>query len=108
MINRFYLFLSSSALFLIGCSGGPSDSDIKKKLLQEYVCMETAGVENLNVKDKQDAETVSGVKGYVYTVSGEVVWKDGCKEFGTGTPPGFKEKFENKKVYLVKVDGEWQ
>lgn len=70
--------------------------------------METAEVENLDVKDKQEAETVSDAKGYVYTVSGEVVWKDGCKEFGTGTPPGFKEKFENKKVYLVKVDGEWR
>lgn len=74
----------------------------------EYVCMETAEVENFKVIDKRDAETVSDAKGYEYTVSGEVVWKDGCKEFGTGTPPGFKEKFENKKVYLVKTEGEWR
>ncbi len=96
------------ALMLASCSSSPSESDIKKKILLEYVCMETADIENLKVLDKKDAETISDAKGYEYTVSGEVVWNAGCQESLRPTPAGYKERLENKKAYLVKSEGEWR
>ena len=93
---------------MYSCSSGPSDEDIKKKILLEYVCMETAEVENLKIIGSKEAETISDAKGYEYTVSGEVVWRDGCNESLRPTQPGYKERFENKKVYLVKTEGEWR
>src|SRR6476620_12588261 len=105
--SSMYIILFA-AVFVVGCSTGPSDEAIKKKILLEYVCMETAAVENLKVIGKKQAETISDAKGYEYSVSGEVVWKEGCQEAIRPTPPGYREKFENKKVYLVETEGEWR
>jgi len=74
----------------------------------EYVCAETAAIEDLKINDRKESETTFDAKGYEYTVSGDVIWKDGCNESVRPTPPGHKEKFENKKVYLVKTEGEWR
>ena len=107
MNPKLFSFLLVVILFC-SCNSKPSESAISKKIMQDYVCMETGQVESLKIIDQQDAETISDAKGYVYTVSGEVVWEEGCKEFGMGVPPGFRERFENKKVYLVNIDGEWR
>ncbi|RYZ28536.1 MAG: hypothetical protein EOO10_09250 [Chitinophagaceae bacterium] len=108
MTKTYCLVLATCLGGLFSCSGGPSDEDIKKKILLEYVCMETAEVEDLKVVESKKAETISDAKGYEYTVSGDVVWKDGCNESLRPTPAGYKERFENKKVYLVKTEGEWR
>ena len=108
-MQKIYFPIYSMAIILfVSCSGGPSEEDLKKKILQDYVCMEEAIVENLNVESKKDAETVSGTKSYEYTVSGEVVWGEGCDEGLRPTPLGFKEQFSNKKVFLANVEGEWR
>ena len=96
-------------LFLGACKSKPSEKDIKKKILLEYICAETAKVNELRILSTKDAVAIFGNKGYEYAVSGEVEWPDGCREFGSGLPPGHREKFENKTVFLIKGnDGEWQ
>lgn len=108
MQKTYFPIYSMALILLVSCSGGPSEEDLKKKILLEYVCMEGASVENLNVVSKKDAETVSGTNSYEYTVAGEVVWENGCDEGLRPTPPGFKEQFSNKKVFLANVEGEWR
>ena len=107
-MKRTTLFNCCFALLIFySCKGKPSDSDIEKKLLMEYTCPESSKVNSLNVLSSKDAEAISGATAYEYVVSGEIVWPKGCDEFGN-LPPGYIEKFENKHVFLVKVDGNWQ
>lgn len=109
MMNKKLLFIYFFPLVILcSCSSKPSHSDIEKKILMEYVCPETAKVNELHIVSTKDAESIMGMKGYQYTVSGEVEWKNGCDEFGTGIAPGFKEKFENKSVTLIKGEDGWQ
>jgi hypothetical protein len=96
-----------SLIVLYSCKGKPSDSDIKKKILMEYTCPETSKVNSLNIISTKDAEAISGVPAYEYVVTGEIIWPKGCNEFGN-MPAGHVEKFENKHVFLAKVDGNWQ
>lgn len=97
------------SILFAACSSKPSASDIKRKVLLEYVCYETAKVNNLEVIEEKDAQALSGNEAYEYVVSGEVEWPSGCREFGTGIPVGGKEKFNKKSVFLVKTDkGDWQ
>lgn len=101
--------IAALALAMTGCSSKPSEKDIAKKILLEYVCAETAEVNNLQVLNTKDAVGIFGNKGYEYEVSGEVEWTAGCNEFGSRLEPGFKEKFERKKVFLMKgSDGVWR
>ncbi|MGB8191342.1 MAG: hypothetical protein WCF67_05450 [Chitinophagaceae bacterium] len=95
-------------LIMSSCKSKPSDADIKKKILFEYVCNENAAVNNLQILNTKDAVAIFGNKGFEYEVSGEVEWKNGCREFGTNIQPGFTEKFERKTVFLIKgEDGLW-
>jgi hypothetical protein len=105
--------LSASALlpllFLVSCHGKPSDNDIKKKILLEYICAENARVNDLKIVNTKDAESIAGLKGFEYQVEGEVEWTGGCQEFGAMLPPGHKEKFTDKSVFLIKgEDGIWR
>jgi hypothetical protein len=96
-------------IVLAGCKGKPSEKDIKKKILLDYVCAETAKVNNMQILSTKDAVAIFGNKGYEYEVSGEVEWTDGCREYGTRLDPGFTEKFEHKRVFLIKGnDGVWR
>lgn len=100
-----------SSLFIIAllysCSGKPSDKDISKKILLEYVCNETAKVNDLKIMKTEETKSTDGPHVFTYTVRGEVEWPDGCKEMGN-TAAGTKEKFE-KQVTLTKTDdGAWQ
>jgi len=80
---------------------------LKKKLL-EYTCAETAKVNSLQIMKSAPTTSLPGFKGYEYLVSGEVEWPTGCTEFGTAVPSGYKEKFENKTVALIKSNAGWQ
>jgi hypothetical protein len=106
-MNKITLICCLSLLIFYSCKRKPSDSDIERKILMEYTCFETAKVNALEIVNSKDAEAISGATGYEYTVSGEIIWPNGCNEFGN-VPPGFTEKFQNKKVFLIKVDGNWQ
>jgi hypothetical protein len=108
MVKNLPVILVLFLVFAAACSSKPSDTDIKRKLLMDYVCAETATVNGLKINSTKDAESIAGFKGYQYSVSGEVEWTKGCAEFGTGIPPGFTEKFENKQVILIKSDEGWQ
>ncbi len=44
----------------------------QKKTLLEYICNETSKVNGLKIESTKDAESIIGLKGYQYTVSGEV------------------------------------
>ena len=108
MKKAFIGLLLLSSIVLYSCGGKPSETDIKKKILLEYVCNETAKVNDLKILKTEETETVVGNKAYKYTVSGEVEWPDGCTEFGTRLEPGRKETFE-KVVYLGSDgNGKWQ
>lgn len=96
------------ATLLCSCSNKPSEKEIANKILLEYVCMETAKVNDLKIIKTEETQTILGNPAYRYTVTGEVQWPQGCKEFGTGIQPGAIEKFE-KTVTLGKNDnGDWQ
>ena len=90
------------------CKSKPSNADIEKKILLEYTCAETAKVNSLQIMKSSPTTSLLGFKGYEYLVSGEVEWPAGCTEFGTAVPSGYKEKFENKTVVLIKSDAGWQ
>ncbi|MET0636674.1 MAG: hypothetical protein ABWZ25_11660 [Chitinophagaceae bacterium] len=106
-MQRLTILIISSIIF-ISCNSKPSDRDIEKKILMEYTCFEKARVDNLKILDTKDAEGISGNKGYEYVVSGEIVWPEGCNEFGN-LAPGSKEPFADKHVFLIKTDeGKWQ
>jgi hypothetical protein len=96
-------------LCITSCNNKPSDNDIKKKILLEYVCAENAQVNDLKIVHTKDAESIAGLKGYEYVVQGEVEWTKGCQEFGAMLLPGQREKFEDKRVFLIKgEDGVWR
>jgi len=95
-------------VFFCSCKSKPSDKDIAKKILIEYTCAETAKVNSLEIIKSSPTTSLFGFKGYEYIVSGEVEWPTGCTEFGTSLPSGYKEKFDNKRVVLIKGEEGWQ
>jgi hypothetical protein len=103
-----YFCLVFIAFGFCSCKGKPSKEDITKKILLEYVCPETAKVNDLKVLDKKETQSIFGLPALQYVVSGEVEWTTGCNEaFGT-LPAGYKEKFDRKIVTLVKGEDGWQ
>ena len=94
--------------FCYSCKSKPSNSDIEKKVLLEYTCAKTAKLNSLQVIKSSPTTSILGFKGYEYLVSGEVEWPSGCTEFGTAVPAGYKERFENKTVVLIKSELGWQ
>ena len=104
--------LALPSLFLLlsigSCTGRPSEKDISKKLLLDYVCNETAKVNGLKILKTEKTESTGQPPIFHFTVQGEVEWPDGCQEFGSTTPPGTREKFE-RLVTLYKTDeGNWE
>jgi hypothetical protein len=104
--------LSSCLLFAIiffcSCKSKPSQEDISKKILFEYVCPENAKVNNLKIINTKKTESLFGLPALQYTVSGEVEWSRGCDEAFGNLPAGYKEPFDNKIITLVKSDDGWQ
>lgn len=103
------LFASFIILLAFGsCKSKPSNADIEKKVLSEYTCAQTAKVNSLQIIKSSPTTSLLGFNGIEYLVSGEVEWPAGCSEFGTALPAGYKEKFDNKTVVLIKGDEGWQ
>ena len=95
------------SVVLHSCSGKPSEKEIGKKVLMEYICPEKAKIQSMQIVNVQETTTFIGTKAWRYTVTGEVAWPEGCSEFGSGLQPGAKEQFQ-KTVTLAKGDdGEW-
>lgn len=108
MKTTFISCLFFIAFSVCSCKSNPSEKDISKKILLEYVCPENAKVNALKISDAKETETLLGMPALQYTVSGEVEWATGCDEaFGT-LPSGYKEPFKNKTVTLIKSDNGWQ
>ena len=108
-MNRNLLFLCLILLvFIFGCKSKPSGKDIERKILLEYVCAEKAKVNSLEIVSTSPTTSLFGYKGYEYVVSGEIEWPTGCTEFGTSLPSGYREKFDNKRVVLIKGEDGWQ
>lgn len=97
-----------TVLLLCSCKSKPSEADITKKILFEYVCPDNAKVNNLKIIDAKKTESLFGLPAMQYTVSGEVEWASGCDEAFGNLPAGYKEAFENKMVTLVKSNNGWQ
>ncbi len=72
-------------------SGKPSEKDINKKILLEYVCAETAKVSDLKILKTEETGSTGNPPVFRYTVSGEVAWLDGCTEMGPNTTAGAKK-----------------
>lgn len=100
--------LICSVMLFCSCKSKPSEQDISKKILLEYVCPDNAKVENLKVTNAKETESLFGLPALQYTVSGEVEWSAGCDEAFGNLPAGYKEPFDNKIVTLVKTDDGWQ
>ncbi len=108
-MNKNLLFVCViSMAFFCSCKSTPSHKDIEKKILIEYTCAETAKVNSLEIVSKSPTTSLFGYKGYEYVVSGEIEWPTGCTEFGMALPSGYKEKFDNKRVVLIKGENGWQ
>jgi len=90
------------------CKSKPSQEDISKKILLEYVCPENAKVNDLKIIDKKETQSIFGLPALQYTVSGVVEWANGCDEAFGNLPAGYKEAFDRKTVILVKSDNGWQ
>ena len=95
-------------LLLSGCASRPSEKDISKKILLEYVCNETAKVNDLKILRTEETESTGEPHVFRYSVRGVVEWPDGCTEMGTNTPPGTKEKIEKTVTLFKAEDGSWQ
>jgi hypothetical protein len=108
MIRNLLFLCFISLAFIYSCKSKPSGKDIEKKILLEYVCAETAQVNSLEIVSSSPTTSLFGYKGYEYVVSGEVEWPTGCTQFGTSLPSGYKEKFDNKRVVLIKSEDGWQ
>src|SRR5579885_1044584 len=108
MKNITLLCFSIIIISMYSCSSKPSTAQIEKKVLLDYVCPDAAKVNGFKIESTEATESIFGFKGYEYTVSGEIVWQNGCDEFGAGLPAGYSEKFNNKKVTLIKTDQGWQ
>lgn len=95
-------------LLFCSCKSKPSEKDISKKILLDYVCPENAKVNALKIINSKPTETLLGMPALQYTVSGEVEWAGGCDEAFSNLPLGYKESFNNKTVTLVKTEQGWQ
>jgi hypothetical protein len=100
--------LAFAVFAFCSCKGKPSQEDISKKILLEYVCPENAKVNDLKIIDKKETQSLFGLPALQYTVSGEVQWSNGCDEAFGNLPAGYIEKFDRKIVTLVKSDNGWQ
>lgn len=105
---RMLFIIFSGLLFCCSCKSKPSEEDISKKILLEYLCPGNAKVENLKVIQTKVTESVFGFPALQYTVSGEIEWVDGCDETFGNIPAGYKESFKNKIIILVKTGSGWQ
>lgn len=108
MKASFITSLLSIVVIFSSCKSKPSEKEIAKKLLLEYVCPDNAKVNSLKIIDTKQTQTFLGTPALEYTVSGEVEWAGGCDEAFGNLPAGYKEKFENKTVILAKTDEGWQ
>jgi hypothetical protein len=97
-----------SVLSFYSCKSKPSQEDISKKILLEYVCPENAKVDDLKIIDKKETQSIFGLPALQYTVSGKVEWARGCDEAFGNLPAGYTEAFDRKIVTLVKSDNGWQ
>ncbi|HVX25420.1 MAG TPA: hypothetical protein VHB70_03705 [Parafilimonas sp.] len=97
-----------AAISICSCKSKPSEEDITKKILLDYVCPENAKVDNLKILDRRETKSLFGLPALQYIVSGEIEWKNGCDEAFGNLPAGYKESFDHKTVILVKSDDGWQ
>jgi hypothetical protein len=107
MVKTALLFVSS-LLVLTSCGNKPTEKDIEKKLLQNYVCSEAAKVNKLKILKTEETKSTGGPHIFNYTISGEIVWPEGCTEKATNTPPGTKEKFRRMVTLYKADDGKWE
>jgi ABC-type uncharacterized transport system auxiliary subunit len=108
MVKTAILIASALLFAMTGCGNKPTNKEIENKLLQDYVCKETAKVNDLKILKTKETESTGGPHIFIYTVSGVIEWPNGCTEKATNTPPGSKEKF-NRLVTLYKSDdGKWE
>ncbi len=96
------------AFSFCSCKSKPTEQDISKKILLDYVCPENAKINGLKVLDTKETQSLFGLPALQYTVSGEIEWSNGCDEAFGNLPAGYKEAFDRKTVTLVKNDNGWQ
>ena len=107
MVKPALIWISSIVVFT-SCASKPTEKDIENKLLQNYVCNETAKVNKLKILKTEETKSTGGPHIFNYTISGEIVWPDGCTEKATNTPPGTKEKFRRIVTLYKSGDGKWE
>jgi len=88
------------------CKNAPSDDDIKRCLLKDYVCGEYAKVNSMTIVNSSEREFM-GINGMEYIVDGEIEWTTTCQSMIVKVMAGHKETFINKKVFVRKMDKGW-
>ena len=102
------LVFSFLVAILIGCADKPTQADMEKKLLQNYVCPDKARVKELKVLRTEETKSTGGPHLFRFTVRGEVEWPTGCNQTGTITPAGTKEPFERLLTLYKSDKGQWE
>jgi hypothetical protein len=108
MVKAALCIISFTILAISGCADKPSQKDIEKKLLQDYVCRETATVNHIKILKTAETKSTGGPHIFTYTITGEVEWPGGCRDTSTNTPPGTKEKFNRLLTLYKSDDGKWE
>lgn len=96
-----------AASILNGCKSRPSNDEIKSCLLKQYDCGNSAQVNSLQLVNSRKIKDLFGQEEYECIVTGEIQWISDCESLLHVIPRGKKEPFQNKEVYLLKMDKGW-
>lgn len=93
--------------FSYGCKTKPSNDEIKKCILKDFLCGQSAKINSLTIINSSEREFM-GIKGYEFIVEGEIEWTSDCQAGIMGpVQAGYKQTFANKKVFVRKMDNGW-
>lgn len=103
------LFISLLLVAALGsCNNQPSEEDIARKVLDDYVCKQTARINNLKILRTEKTASTGKATIFRYTIQGEVEWPGGCTEGGNKTPRGTKETFQRLITLYKAENGGWE
>lgn len=100
--------VSLAMAILVSCTTKPSEQDIRKKLLEEYVCPESAVIRHFEIVQHDEINSDKGERVQRYLVRGQVEWPGGCTDQGFDIPAGRQEGFEQTVFLTEDRNGRWQ
>jgi hypothetical protein len=92
---------------MASCKDQPSEKEISQCILNSYTCGNYAKINHLQIINSH-IDNFMGTKSCTVYVNGEIEWLSNCQTgFFSVIPAGKREVFQNKSVFLVKMDNGW-